>query len=85
MWSSRTVAAQYNKKAEETPIEDEENPPSGVRWWGVARTILRSAQNFNHLKQRIQMVRCRQKGTQKAVEYDSLNRKVLEEPWMIQL
>ena len=52
---------------------------------GVARTILRSARNINHLKQRIQMVRYRQKGTQKAVGYDSLKHKVSKESRMIKL
>ena len=52
---------------------------------GMARTILRSARNINHLKQRIQMVRCRQKGTQKAVGYDPLKRKVSQEQKMIKL
>ena len=52
---------------------------------GMARTILRSARNINHLKQRIQMVRCHQEGTQKAVGYDSLKCKVSKESRMIKL
>ena len=79
------VAAPCNKRAGETPTEDEENPPSGVRWCGRDLHHLEKCPENQPSEARIQMVRCHQKGTQKAVGYDSLKRKVSEEPRMIQL
>ena len=74
------MAAHYNKKAEETPIEDEENPPSGVRWCGRGPYHPEKCPEHQPSETRIQMVRCRQKGTQRAIGYDSSKRKVSKEP-----
>jgi len=73
------MAALCNRRDGETPTEDEENPPSGVRWCGCDPHHLEKCPEHQPSETRIQMVRCRQKGTQKVVVYDSLKRKVSKE------
>ena len=79
------MAALCNKRAGEIPTEDEENPPSGVRWCGRDPHHPKKCREHQPSETRIQMVRCRQKGTQKAVRYDSVKRKVSKESRMIEL
>ena len=79
------MVAQCNKRAGEIPKEDEENPPSGIRWCGYGPHHPEKCPKHQPSETRIQMATCRQKGTQKAVGYDSLKRKVSKESRMIKL
>ena len=79
------MAALCNKRAGEIPTEDEENPPNGVRWGGCGPYQPEKCPEHLPSETKIQMVRCRQKGTQKAVRYDSVKRKVSKESRMIEL
>ena len=79
------MAALRNRRDGETPTEDKENPPSGVRWCGHGPHHPEKCPKHQPSETRIQMVRCRQKGTQKAIGYDSLKRKVSKESKMIKL
>jgi len=76
MLSIHTVATLCKKRAGEIPTKDEENLPSGVRWCGCGPYQPEKCPEHQPSETKIQMVRCRQKGTQKATRYDSLKRRV---------
>ena len=73
------MVALCNRRAGETPTEDEENPPSGVRWCGRDLHHPEKRPKYQPSETRIQMVRCLQKGTQQTIGYDSLKCKVSKE------